>query len=160
MRAERVLIKRLMKKGRIISTSLIIVFLAAYACEEESLYDPQRMLECYNARNWDAQVIKEEVVGTWEWKYMWCCGEADPDENDTKSKGLIIVFKADGSAVLTDPVASRDFTWSIQAQNDYYLFETDPFVTQLAGQILFCNKIMLCKDSDRDGADNYFSRSE
>lgn len=150
-----------MREVRFTLVLFLMVFLAAVdGCDEESFYDSKRVLECHEARNWDVQQIRDEVVGVWEWQYVWCCGEADPYLDNTASKELRIEFKANGTALLANPAAVMEFIWSVQPQNDYYIFDTNQDISQLSGRILFCDDTMLCEDSHRDGANNYFVRAE
>jgi hypothetical protein len=130
-------------------------------CKDDSIspYDYRTIWECHHKNNWDIESTKNKIIGLWEWKYIKCCGEtSNPYENGTEFKGLRIEFKVDGTGILTNGDAIGEFTWTIGTYNVLYSFTTDPPISQVSGQLLFCDDIMLCNASYIDGADNFFKK--
>jgi hypothetical protein len=142
-------------------TTLIIVSTVGQGCKDDSIspYDYETILKCNNKNNWGLELTKNKIVGLWEWKYIRCCGEtSSPYENNTEFKGLRIEFKNDGTGILIENDAIGEFTWDIGTYNVLYGFTTEPNITQLSGQLLFCDNIMMCNASYIDGADNFFKK--
>jgi hypothetical protein len=141
--------------------AFLVVFTVGQGCHEDSvsLYDYQSILKCHNESNWNLESTENKIIGLWEWKYIRCCGEtANPYENDTESKGLKIEFKDDGTGVLINNDVSEEFTWTIGTYDVLYGFSTEPSITQISGQLIFCDDIMMCNASYADGADNFFKK--
>lgn len=133
------------------------------SCENESNspYDYQAIWNCHHNSNWTLESTKTKIVGNWEWQYVACCGETNnPYHNNKESKGLSIEFRNDETGILIENNMIVDFTWTIRTFTDIYSLEITPSITQLYGQLLFCDNIMMCNASYFDGADNYFEKKE
>ena len=148
-------------KHRIICFFIISLSISSCADKDDpkSVYDSQRILDCYNKQTWGLQEVKNKIVGQWEWKYAEYIYATTPD-NDFK--GMKIEFRDDLTGTLTySKVAPLEFTWSIGTYNVYFGFSTEPLIPQLNGQILFCENIMLCGVTGSgiaDGVNNYFQK--
>jgi len=144
-------------------TVFIIVLTVGQGCNDDtgSPYDYGTIWKCNQKNKWDLESTQNAIIGRWEWKYIRCCGESsDPYENNTKFKGLKIEFKNDGTGSLTENNVVEEFTWEIGTSHLLYGFTTEPFLSQLNGQLLFCDDIMMCNNSVVDGADNFFKKSD
>ncbi|MFN7602249.1 MAG: hypothetical protein ACK5R0_12725 [Bacteroidota bacterium] len=142
-------------------TAIVIGCTLGQGCKKDSIspYDYGTFLKCHNKGNWDLESTKNKIIGLWEWKYIKCCGgTANPYENESESKGLKIEFKKDGTGILIDNDAIGEFKWDIGTYNVFFSFTTDPPIPQIIGQLLFCDDIMMCNASYKDGADNFFKK--
>lgn len=140
----------------------VILCALVQGCKEDnsvSPYDYDSIWKCHQKSTWNLESTENKIIGRWEWKYVRCCGKiANPYESATEFKGLEIEFKADGTGILNDNDAPQEFTWTIGTYDVVYGITTDPPISQLGGQILFCDDIMMCNASLADGADNFFGK--
>lgn len=124
-------------------------------------YDSQKILECHNEQSWTTEEIADNLIGKWEWKYVeYIFGI--PSDNDNDLESIKIEFKGDFTGILENGNSKpQEFAWSIGTYNIYYGFSTQPTISRLSGNILFCNDIMLCGITGSgiaDGVNNYFEK--
>ena len=143
---------------------LTIISLIGISCADKDdptqTFDSQRILECHNKQTWGLEATKNKIVGLWEWKHTEYIYAIPPD-NASELKGMKVEFRDDLTGTLTyNEVAPLEFTWSIGTYNVYFGLSTEPTITQLNGQVLFCDNIMLCGVATgiADGVNNYFKK--
>lgn len=137
------------------------LLLALSSCQApETALTEKVFWDCHYQSDWNYETTKSEVVGSWQWQSVWCCGEgAVPYSSSTEWAGLVIAFLPDGSGIVAHSNDSTTFVWDIElAESDLYSFQTTPPVAQLHGRLLFCQNEMLCNASQIDGANHYFQK--
>uniref|UniRef100_UPI004047A225 hypothetical protein n=3 Tax=Roseivirga sp. TaxID=1964215 RepID=UPI004047A225 len=153
-------------KRRLLTMLILGMLLIGPSCSDiqNPLFDYQTIWKCHHENTWDYELTRNKIVGLWEWKYTKCCGETtSPYQNGTESKGLKVEFNADGTGILTDKDVIEEFNWDIEAlvnENGLYEFKITSKISQLYGRLLFCDNIMMCNSSYKDGADNFFKKTE
>lgn len=149
---------------KVVLTLILFVFTFS-GCDKDVIqpdaeYSSQKLASCSESKSWDYSTTKSNLLGLWEWQYDICCGEnSKPSKNDTQSKGLKIEFKDDGTGVMVDFDAIGDFKWDIQLVNDVYEFSLEPQIPQLDGQIVICDGFLITDASYKDGAANFFKKT-
>lgn len=153
-----------MRRKNIFFTLLVTAILCAGpSCENlDSDYNYRPIWRCHYENNWSYESTKNKIIGRWEWKYMICCGETSrPYQSSTESRGFMVEFNPDGTGAAMDKSSIRAFTWDVRViDNDLYGFQITPPISQLNGQLLFCDDIMMCNDSYIDGADHFLKKIE
>ena len=117
--------------------------------------------DCHHKMIWDEITTKETLIGEWEWEYIACYWNPE-DANDHDFKGMTIEFKSDNTLSLKENgQITETSNWKV-VDGDAELFEleVDPFIGQIRGRILFCEKSVEFNDSYIDGCDNYFRKIE
>jgi hypothetical protein len=119
----------------------------------------QTLWRCHNERDWNYEATRNAIVGRWEWKFIFCCGESiKPYGSTTEHKGLRIEFRENGTGTVTRKNTKQEFEWDIVVtDNNNFRFQ-NPIVPQLHGRLLFCDMLMECAAGYFDGADNYFKK--
>lgn len=154
------------RKDRLLTLLITTISVAGQGCDDNQnpMFDYSTIWKCHHESDWSYETTKTKVVGLWEWKYIKCCGETTkPYQNGTESKGTKIEFNVDGTGILIDNDVIGEFTWDIEVlvnENGLYEFQTTPMISQLHGRLLFCDNIMMCNSSYKDGADNFFKKTE
>lgn len=141
---------------------LWIFILGVAGCNNEEKFnppcDPRTLWEQNDA---DYEWIKDNLLGTWNWKYVYCCGETTkPYKSTTESIGLQVTFLANGTLTIDYPDSSQiTATWILSKNNgELFALETKPAISQLSGSISFCADYVGFYNSYLDGADNYFQK--
>lgn len=146
------------------TNSLIIaISILLFSCNKEkySPYSQARIWNCHHELTWDSTSVNETLIGEWEWEYILCI--ADPQNaNDEDHKGTTIEFKSDNTLdVIENGEITQTSNWKVvDGDSDLYKINVDPYVIQLYGRILFCEKRVEFNNSYIDGCDNYFMRIE
>ncbi|MBX2967114.1 MAG: hypothetical protein KF845_13290 [Cyclobacteriaceae bacterium] len=154
------------QQNRLLTLLISTLILVGQGCDDNQnpMYDYQTIWKCHYENNWSYETTRNKIIGLWEWKYIKCCGETTkPYQNGTESKGLKIEFNADGTGIVMDKDAIKEFSWDIEVlvnENGLYEFQTTPAISQLYGRLLFCDNVMMCNNSYRDGADNFLVKVE
>jgi hypothetical protein len=120
--------------------------------------EQSEMIQCHNGKEWDEIKIGDALIGEWEWEYVRCFW--NPENAETiKSGELTVEFKTDKTLnVIENGQIIQTSNWNITFRPNVYEISVEPVVTQLSGNIYFCDNRVLFFESFRDLCDNYFKR--
>ncbi len=153
-----------MKRYLLVLISILILSFAA--CDKDEDATPEfDLTEFWNEHHkveWDSLSTAQNLLGTWDWVYIWCCPEAsDMNGSVTTDQGMQVNFRPNDLQVLHNGEVIQTTDWEIEVR-DGSLFgvKTTPNVVKLFGRILFKNDHVVFNGSYIDGADHYFRRAE
>jgi hypothetical protein len=143
-----------------LAAGFIALILATAQCNNDKACDYDGLLKCHNDNPLDVALTKNKLLGAWRWQYAKSCGEGGPGLSTALSKATFIDFKENGNGILTTDGAIENFTWDISGSDNRYKFTTQPYISQLAGDIVFCDDMLMCHNSSVDGLDNFYRKSK
>lgn len=141
--------------------ALLLLSALGLGCGAKNDFDFLEIWACHQQNALDKEAVQSTLVGTWDWKYVVCCGETTkPYQNGRESKGLRIEFRSDSTGLLIEEGNSEPFVWTIEEKPDGFSLETTPLISQTWGRLWFCDGVMMCNGAVLDGADNYFVKAD
>ncbi|MFA9388316.1 MAG: hypothetical protein ACERKD_00825 [Prolixibacteraceae bacterium] len=126
---------------------------------DEPPFDINENLACYNKTEWDSQLIKNKLIGTWNWVYTQSYSSPDNGIN-TEPSNINIRFDNDSILTFIENEKTKFTTrWNVVSkENSYFEIDTDSTINHIFGRIIICDDHLLFNGSYIDLSDNYFNK--
>jgi hypothetical protein len=136
----------------------VMVLTGLVACKKDKL-DIGSFWYCNKSQNLDTTNISSKLIGIWVWSKQICGDGAGrlktADENTKVRFGTNHTFSVNENAILL-----TQGTWKlVQVDGNSWGLELSSASEYLYGRILFCDNQVLFNNSDGDGCDNLFIKS-
>jgi len=146
---------------------LFTCLFCCYACtsKQEDIYiylDKASMYRCHHKQEWDQQKIESALLGRWQWQDYNCSGQGS---HSALQEELFIEFKAGNIVIVTERTDTVQVgtwglgTWGLADEVEFAI-QTDPYIYQLLGEIVFCENRVMFSASNYDFCDHFFLRAE
>ena len=139
-----------------------IAFFTIVACEEASLNKEYNIVDFSSdhARQvWDSTSTANQLQGSWQWVYSECCVEGTLGGVDRTGEEFIVRIDLTTIQVYQKNELVKSTDWFLEIEDgNYYGINTQSYISEIRGRILFSGNRILFQNSYIDGADNYFVR--
>lgn len=145
-------------------TFLLVILNILSSCNESDSIDTYQLPKFWNnltESDWDSTSTANNLVGTWELTYRYCCPESTTGGKliNVENEGYQLSITSEKIYVFVNGELTQESNWLLQTRNaPAFRIDSNPYVSNTRGQIVFAENMVLFHGSPSDGADNYFER--
>ncbi|MEM8487654.1 MAG: hypothetical protein AAF564_19035, partial [Bacteroidota bacterium] len=147
---------------------ILAVFFLLPACDQQ--VDPlselaippdgQMLRACNDQKMWSAALLRESLVGEWRWYYTYN-GFTPNAARNTLERNTVVTLNSDSTLQVMEAGETTYTTrWSVEnVYEDLYGLETTSSTPFTLGHINLCDDLLEFDDSNIDGDNNFFVRT-